>query len=96
MTIPIEMLRLGLRVRLVRDMNVFNVGNFPADAAGVVSAIDPEAPEGCPIAHVRLDAHFEDLDYWDNQLQIFRAADACAEITEEGFELEVPLKPPSL
>jgi hypothetical protein len=66
---------IGQRIRLVKGMEVFNLGSFPADALGTVTRIDPWAAAGQPIVYVQMEMHFGDLDGYDNELQVFRETD---------------------
>lgn len=76
---------VGDRVRLITDVAPYPLGLFPAGTTGTVEEIDPTAGEGNPIAYVRLDQHFEDLDDWENVLQVVREGDG--EVTPAAFEI---------
>jgi len=77
--------RPGARVALIADIAPYPLGAFPAGARGKVVHVEKMATPGCPIANVRMDDHFADLDDWDNELQVFRPDDG--EITPAAFRL---------
>jgi hypothetical protein len=78
-------MKLGDKVRIKTDMNIFNLGSFPAGATGTVAWAEPNGAEGNPIFEVLLDDYFEDLYEWDNHLQVFR--DDEGEVTVDSFDV---------
>lgn len=76
---------VGARVRLRAPLSVFQLGDFPARAAGTVVQVTPpdETSQHAEFALVRLDDHAPDLEEWDNCLQVFLRD---SEITPRAFE----------
>jgi hypothetical protein len=81
-----EIWKVGERVRLAIDIAPYPLGAFPRGATGTIVEVTPDAREGDPVALVRLDEHFEDLDDWENCLQVFRERDSRSEIIESIWE----------
>ena len=61
MTIP----NVGDRVRLINDVDNYPVGIFEAGLTGTLKTVDENG------YWVRLDKHFDVLDEWGNELQIW-------------------------
>lgn len=78
-------MKLGDRVRLKDDISIFNLGSFPAGAAGKVIWWCPDGAEGNPIFHVDMEDFFSGLEDWDNMLQVFR--DGEGEVTPDLWEV---------
>ena len=63
-----EDVKVGLRVRLAKEWECFPMGFWPVGETGrVVEILD----EPDPMIVVKLDAHYECLDGWENDLQIY-------------------------
>jgi hypothetical protein len=62
--------KVGARVRLTRDIELYPIGIFPAGLTGVVTDVQPDSPD--VIAQVKLDETFPELEEWDNCLQVSR------------------------
>jgi hypothetical protein len=75
-----RMFQIGARVRLIEAIDIFNVGAFPAHAAGTVILFD----EPLDYALIKMDDHFADLDTWDNCLYVWASPEY--EIHEAMFE----------
>lgn len=61
--------QIGAKVRLKIDVASYPLGVFPAGTTGTVSGVIAEPN---PVAGlIKLDQHFECLDEWDNELQVF-------------------------
>lgn len=81
-------MKLGDRVRLKDDLDIFNLGSFPKGATGTVAwALDPlpKETDGIVIFSVKLDEPFADLDQWDNELQVW--GEDAGEVTVDSFEV---------
>jgi len=80
-----DMITVGERVRLIDDVAPYPLGLFPVGTTGTVVEVDLNAAPTQPVACVKLDRHFEDLDEWDNVLQVFRVEDESSEVTTAVF-----------
>ena len=83
----LEEFTVGAKVMIPVAQNLFGVGNFPAGTTGTVVYVDLDAKETDYVAKVLLDQHIANLDYWNNELHVYRREDECAEVTEEMFSL---------
>lgn len=63
--------KVGDRVALQLDLSVFELGEFPCGAKGTVTWVSPDPNGTDPVGHVRLDEPFEELDHFENELQVF-------------------------
>lgn len=70
-------MKIGTKLRMPRDCDIFNLGFFPAGTTGTVVSHEDEYEA------VKLDQHFEELDEWDNEVHIY----ADSEISYEDFEV---------
>ena len=73
----------GLRVKIVRNVDIYPTGVFRAGLTGTVTDVD----DGCEIyCMVKMDRHFPELDEWDNALQV--ANNNAGICVAEDFERE--------
>lgn len=63
--------QIGQRVRLVRDVELYPLGTFPAGLEGTISEIHPHAEPWEVLVEVKLDTYFDALDEWENNLHFF-------------------------
>jgi hypothetical protein len=80
--VKLENMTHGRRVRIARDIDVFNLGSFKAGETGTVNRIGEDTDE-FPCT-VKLDTHHRWLNEWDNELQVWRFDDG--EVTADLFE----------
>jgi hypothetical protein len=64
---------VGARVRVVDEIDLHPTVLVTVGATGVIDAIDGGSESW--LCTVKLDAHFIELDEWDNRLQVFDAED---------------------
>lgn len=81
-------MKAGDKVRILRDVAPYPLGFFPAGTTGTVISTEPAYGDS-PIALVKLDQHFQCLDEWNNELQVYAEAD-CYEIVPSLFEQVTP------
>ena len=77
----------GVRVRIVRTIEIFPIDIFPVGLTGTMVDVDHTAQV---IAHVQLDDRRACLNVWDNRLQVHVNADEGADCTLDAFEVIVP------
>lgn len=86
----IDKFYVGQRVRLMHDVAPYPLGLFPAGSCGTVVEVYPDVIKTNPVAYVQMDDHFDDLNEWENVLQVFRSTDESSEVTEQVFEAAPP------
>lgn len=76
---------VGRRVRIVIEIDIFNLGVYPVGLTGVVSSVDDDDADGiCRM--VKLDGHRPELNEWDNELQVWANGGDTPDVTPENFE----------
>lgn len=85
--------RVGDRVRLRAEVDLFPTGVFPAGLLGCVSQYDERVRD--VVMHVRLDQQFACLNEWANELQVWRDGTDESVCTLGCFEIveRAPLGP---
>lgn len=81
---PDHIKKNGQRVAVTYSWSIFNLGVLPAGAKGTVVDVDPAASIGNQIALIKMDDHFEWLNQWDNELQVFASGEG--EVNADMFE----------
>lgn len=84
--------KIGDRVKLRHDLDVYPLGRFPAGAKGtVMREVTGEYADDCAL--VLMDDHFPDLDEWENLLQVGTVDCDESPATVDDFELIGPDAP---
>jgi len=84
---------IGLPVRLTRHIEIYPIGIFHPGLRGTVTSVDAVAPFHGVVAMVKLDEHFEGLDDWNNELQVWETPDA-GDCTVDAFaRADIPAGP---
>ena len=65
---------VGQRVQTVREFTIWQMGPIPKGTTGTVISVFYNAPEGYPIAYVKLDLEVKP-NPWNNELHVFRNSD---------------------
>ena len=78
--------QVGHRLRLTRNLDIFNLGQFPEGSTGTIVFADYGAPRGTPVLGLLMDDLFPGLRINDNVLQIFRSGDYSSNVRTREFE----------